>query len=98
MLSMARALTVPPKLLVVDELSLGLAPIIVERLLPVLREVADSTGAGVLFVEQHVDLALAIADRAYVMSHGDLVLTNDAAHLRENRHLLEASYVGGVGA
>ena len=95
MLSMARALTVPPKLLIVDELSLGLAPIIVERLLPVLRDVADQTGAGVLFVEQHVDLALAIADRAYVMSHGDLVLTNDARHLRENRHVLEASYVGG---
>jgi branched-chain amino acid transport system ATP-binding protein len=95
MLSMARALTVPPKLLIVDELSLGLAPIIVERLLPVLRDVADQTGAGVLFVEQHVDLALAIADRAYVMSHGDLVLTNDAQHLRENRHLLEESYVGG---
>jgi len=94
MLSMARALTVPPKLLIVDELSLGLAPIIVERLLPVLREVADNTGAGVLFVEQHVDLALAIADRAYVMSHGDLVLTDDAQHLRDNRHLLEASYVG----
>jgi branched-chain amino acid transport system ATP-binding protein len=95
MLSMARVLTVPPKLLIVDELSLGLAPIIVERLLPVLRDVADQTGAGVLFVEQHVDLALAIADRAYVMSHGDLIMTNDASHLRKNRHLLEASYVGG---
>jgi ABC-type branched-chain amino acid transport systems, ATPase component len=96
MLAMARALTVPPKLLVVDELSLGLAPVIVERLLPVLREVADETGSGVLLVEQHVDLALAIADRAYVLSHGDLVLENDARHLREHRHLLEASYVGGV--
>lgn len=96
MLAMARVLTVPPKLLIVDELSLGLAPIIVERLLPVLRDVADETGAGVLLVEQHVDLALAIADRAYVLSHGDLVLTNDAQYLRDNRHLLEASYVGGV--
>ena len=95
MLAMGRALTVPPKLLIVDELSLGLAPIIVERLLPVLREVADETGAGVLLVEQHVDLALAIADRAYVLSHGDLVLAHDAQHLRANRHLLEASYVGG---
>jgi len=95
MLAMGRALAVPPKLLIVDELSLGLAPIIVERLFPVLRDVANETGAGVLLVEQHVDLALAIADRAYVLSHGDLVLANDAQHLRENRHLLEASYVGG---
>ena len=96
MLAMGRALTVPPKLLMVDELSLGLAPIIVERLLPVLREVADETGAGVLLVEQHVDLALEIADRAYVMSHGDLLLAHDAQYLREHRDLLEASYVGGA--
>ena len=95
MLAMGRALTVKPKLLIVDEMSLGLAPIIVERLLPVLRTVADETGAGVLLVEQHVDLALEIADRAYVLSHGDLVLQNDAAYLRANRELLESSYLGG---
>ncbi|HEY3832279.1 MAG TPA: ABC transporter ATP-binding protein [Acidimicrobiia bacterium] len=96
MLAMGRALTVKPKLLIVDEMSLGLAPIIVERLLPVLRTVADETGAGVLLVEQHVDLALEIADRAYVLSHGDLVLQNDAAYLRANRELLESSYLGGA--
>ncbi len=95
MLAMGRALTVRPRLLIVDEMSLGLAPIIVERLLPVLRTVADDTGAGVLIVEQHVDLALEIADRAYVLSHGDLVLENDAAYLRANRELLESSYLGG---
>lgn len=95
MLAMGRALTTNPKMLIVDEMSLGLAPIIVERLLPVLRTVADDTGAGVLLIEQHVDLALGIADRAYVLSHGDLVLESDAAHLRANRHLLEASYLGG---
>ncbi len=95
MLAMGRALTVKPKLLMVDEMSLGLAPIIVERLLPVLRTVADETGTGVLLVEQHVELALDIADRAYVLSHGDLVLHNDAAYLRANRELLESSYMGG---
>src|SRR5256886_7608144 len=62
MLAIGRALVTRPRLLLVDEMSLGLAPVIVERLIPVLRRAADETGTGVLFVEQHVGLALGISD------------------------------------
>src|SRR3954470_11524916 len=94
MLAVGRALVSNPRLLLVDEMSLGLAPVIVERLLPVLRRVAEDLGAAVLFVEQHVALALEVADRAYVLSHGRLVLEGAAADLRGRRDLLRSSYLG----
>jgi branched-chain amino acid transport system ATP-binding protein len=94
MLAVGRALVSAPRLLLVDEMSLGLAPVIVERLLPVLRRVAEDLGAGVLFVEQHVALALEVADRAYVLSHGRLVLEGEASQLRGRRDLLQSSYLG----
>jgi branched-chain amino acid transport system ATP-binding protein len=94
MLAVGRALVSGPRLLLVDEMSLGLAPVIVERLLPILRRVAEDIGAGVLFVEQHVSLALEVADRAYVLSHGRLVLEGDAKDLRGRRDLLRSSYLG----
>ena len=94
MLAVARALARHPKLLLLDELSLGLAPLIVEGLLPVVRDYATETGCGVLLVEQHIQLALAVADRGYVLSHGEVVLQDRAEALRRNRELLMASYFG----
>ena len=94
MLALARALARKPRLLLLDELSLGLAPIIVERVLPVVRDFALRTATAVLLVEQHVHLALEIADRGYVLSHGELVAADDAARLREDSALLATSYLG----
>jgi branched-chain amino acid transport system ATP-binding protein len=98
MLAVGRALVRRPRLLVVDEMSLGLAPVVVERLLPVLRRAADEFGTGVLVVEQHVSLALEVARRAYVLAHGRLVLDGDTADLRDRRDLLMACYLGELNA
>jgi branched-chain amino acid transport system ATP-binding protein len=98
MLAVGRALVTRPRLLLVDEMSLGLAPVIVERLLPILRRAADELGASVLFVEQHVALALEISDRAYILAHGRIRLEGAAAELRERRELLAASYLGETAA
>jgi branched-chain amino acid transport system ATP-binding protein len=94
MLALARALARRPRLLLVDELSLGLAPVIVERLLPVVRRYATDAGAGVVLVEQHVELALEVADRGIVLSHGEVVLEREAHTLRADRGVLVASYLG----
>jgi branched-chain amino acid transport system ATP-binding protein len=96
MLAIARALAMRPRLLLIDELSFGLAPIAVQRLLPTVRAVADETGTGVLLVEQHVHLGLAIAERAYVLSHGRIALSGTAAELQDDPSLLHASYLGAV--
>jgi branched-chain amino acid transport system ATP-binding protein len=94
MLAVARAVAGDPRALMVDEMSLGLAPLIVERLLGVLQRIAAETGCAVLLVEQHVQLALTIADRGYVLSRGRVTLEGDAARLLRDSALVEASYLG----
>jgi branched-chain amino acid transport system ATP-binding protein len=93
MLALGRALLGEPRLLMVDEMSLGLAPIIVDRLLPVLHTIATESGCGVLLVEQHVHKALRVADRAVVLNHGEVVLAGTAAELAAEGELVATSYL-----
>ncbi|MEX5637022.1 ABC transporter ATP-binding protein [Parafrankia sp. FMc2] len=94
MLAVARALVQRPRVLLIDEMSMGLAPVIVEGLLPVVRRIADETGAVVVLVEQHVRLALEVADRAVVLVHGEVVRSGPAAELAADPEALEAAYLG----
>ena len=94
MLALAGALIADPKVVMLDEMSLGLAPIIVEQLLPTVRNIADERGMAVLLVEQHVLAALKVADRGYVLAHGEVVAEGSSAELRKDAELLEASYLG----
>ena len=93
MLSLARALGRHPKVLLADELSLGLAPIIVTNLLQAVRGVADERGIGVLLVEQHVRQALKIADRIYLMERGRIVLSGTSAELVNQIGKIESAYL-----
>ena len=92
MVAMGRALMAKPRLLLMDEPSMGLAPILVERSFEIIKQVHES-GVAMLVVEQNANVSLSIADRGYVLSTGRLVLEGPAAELREHEDLRKA-YLG----
>jgi branched-chain amino acid transport system ATP-binding protein len=95
MLVIARALAVRPKLLMVDEMSLGLAPLIATRLIALMRTLAEDRGVGVLLVEQFASLALAAGDHAYVLGeNGRIVYDGDCQTLIDHPDILRRAYLG----
>ncbi len=92
MLSLARVMGARPRAVIADEMSLGLAPIVVKRLLEALRSAADA-GAAVLIVEQHVRVALEMADRACFLKRGEIVLSGSSAQVRNQEREIEEVYL-----
>ncbi len=92
MVVLAQALVSRPKFILVDELSLGLAPVVVKRLVPAL-EAAAADGIGVLLIEQFVHVALAVAGGAYVLENGRIVYDGTAADLKEHPEKLHSAYL-----
>ncbi len=93
MLAIARSLMSHPKLLLLDEPSMGLAPILVEQIFEIIREI-NKQGVSILLVEQNAKMALSIADRAYVLETGSVVLQGDAKEVMENP-MVAVAYLGG---
>jgi branched-chain amino acid transport system ATP-binding protein len=96
MLTLARALCRKPKVLLADELSLGLGPIVVDRLLSAVRKAASEDGMGALIVEQHAHKALKLADRVYMMSRGRLAMALSGEEARSRLGEIEAVYLSGI--
>jgi branched-chain amino acid transport system ATP-binding protein len=94
MVVLAQALASKPSVMVVDELSLGLAPVVVKRLMPVIEHVAES-GTGVLLIEQFAHVALSLATNAYVIEGGEIQYSGTAAELRDNPDMLHSAYLLG---
>jgi branched-chain amino acid transport system ATP-binding protein len=94
MLAMARALMMRPRLLMLDEISMGLAPLIVNQLFEAVRKLAER-GVTILLVEQYVEAALELADYAYVLDKGRVVDVGEPGDLREAG--LASTYMGGAG-
>ncbi|MGH9104184.1 MAG: ABC transporter ATP-binding protein [Acidimicrobiales bacterium] len=98
MVVLAQALVSKPRFMLIDELSLGLAPVVVQRLITPIRAIAES-GVGILLIEQFATVALEMANRAYVMEHGRITLSGLASELKSNPELLQSAYLlrGSVG-
>ena len=94
MLTIAKALLGRPRVLMIDEMSLGLAPKIVQEMLPSIRALAREEGIGVVLVEQHIELALSVSDRGVILNHGRVVLEGAARDLLARRDQVEAAYFG----
>jgi branched-chain amino acid transport system ATP-binding protein len=92
MVVLAQALIAQPRYMLIDELSLGLAPVVVSRLIPVIRTIADS-GTGVLLIEQFATVALGLANQAHVMEGGRIRFSGPASELREHPELLQSAYL-----
>jgi branched-chain amino acid transport system ATP-binding protein len=92
MVVLGQALIAQPRYLLIDELSLGLAPVVVSRLVPVIRTVAES-GAGVLLIEQFATVALGLAHRAHIMEGGRIRFSGLASELRDNPARLRSAYL-----
>lgn len=97
MLAMARALIQRPRVLLVDEMSMGLAPLVVESLFDTVRQIASDRDTAVVLVEQHVNLALDVADEAAVLNRGSIVLNGAADELQDQSERLERAYFGDAG-
>lgn len=92
MLAMGRALMASPRLLLLDEPSMGLAPVLVEAIFDTVREI-NSQGTTVLLVEQNALVALSVASRGYVLETGSIVLQDEAAALQKNE-MVRKAYLG----
>jgi branched-chain amino acid transport system ATP-binding protein len=92
MLVLAQALVSHPRYIIIDELSLGLAPVVVQRLIPTIRSMSES-GIGVLLIEQFSTVALGLSERAYVMEGGRIRFSGSAQELKENPDLLHSAYL-----
>ena len=98
MLALTAVLAMRPRLLLIDEMSMGLAPLVVRSLLPVIRTAAESEGVGVLLVEQHAPAAVEVSDRVLVLSRGRIVHDAPSAEVRDDPAQLTALYLQEASA